>query len=82
MSNAPMKRFSLAFGCVVCVLTLAWIIHSGSGQVATEVKDSVKAQADYVDEFGTDGEKAKASVAPPRQAMSDHGADSVNSAEE
>jgi hypothetical protein len=82
MASASMKRFSVAFGCVVCALTAAWFIHSGSGRVATEAKENLEDQALRVDSLGNEGAKAEATTATPDQTASGGAGDSGSRAEE
>lgn len=82
MASASMKRFSVAFGCVVCAMTAAWFIYSGSGQVAGEAKENLEGQGFSVDTLGIEGAKVEANTATPEQTANGAAGDSGNPAEE
>jgi hypothetical protein len=82
MATAPIKQFSLAFGCGVCLLAAAWFIHSGSGKVASEALENANDQSSFVDELVTEGEEAKASVETSGQSTGAAGDESGSPAED
>jgi hypothetical protein len=77
-----MTRFSVAFGCVVCALAAAWLIYSGSGQVATDAKESENGEAARVDTLDIEGAKAEANTVTSEQPASGAAGDSGNPTEE